>query len=238
MRADRLVLEAAGLCKAYREGEKAHLVLQDVSLSLREGELALLLGRSGAGKSTLLNVLSGLDWPDAGVVRVGQITLTALSEQERTRFRRQHLGFIFQAYNLIPTLTVEENVHLPLELLGRTDAAAQQRVQLLLKEVGLAERARSFPDRLSGGEQQRVAIARALVHNPMLIFADEPTGNLDDQTAKQVMTLLVRLVRQERRTLLVATHDHAFLPLADRIWELREGRLIELMPERLHIFRP
>ena len=214
------------------------MVLQDVSLSLREGELALLLGRSGAGKSTLLNVLSGLDRPDAGVVRVGQITLTALSEQERTRFRRQHLGFIFQAYNLIPTLTVEENVRLPLELLGRTDAAAQQRVQLLLREVGLAERARSFPDRLSGGEQQRVAIARALVHNPMLIFADEPTGNLDDQTAKQVMALLVRLVRQERRTLLVATHDQAFLPLADRIWELREGRLIELMPERLHIFRP
>jgi len=231
--APAVVLEAYGLCKAYSEGEKKHLVLQDVSLSLQEGELAVLVGRSGAGKSTLLNVLSGLDRPDAGVVRIGQTVLTALPEQERTRFRRQHLGFIFQAYNLIPTLTVEENVRLPLELLGRTDAAAQPRVQQLLEAVGLAERAQSFPDRLSGGEQQRVAIARALVHHPMVIFADEPTGNLDDQTAAQVVRLLVRLVRQERRTLLVVTHDQAFLPLADRIWELHEGRLFERTPECL-----
>ncbi len=223
-----------GLTKTYREGEHERTVLRGVDAAIAPGALVVLLGRSGSGKSTLLNLISGIDRPDAGEVVVDGTNLTRLDEQARTRFRRAHIGFVFQAFNLIPTLTVEENVLLPLELNGRNDPAARQRALAFLDEVGLADRAGSFPDRLSGGEQQRVAIARALAHAPRLVLADEPTGNLDYRTGRRVMDLLHRLVRRTGTTMLVATHDRDFLDAADRIFTLHDGRLHEGTPAHLH----
>ena len=212
--------------KAYEEGDRERVVLDGLRMDVREGEFVVLLGRSGSGKSTLLNLISGIDLPTSGEVAIGETNLTRLSEKERTRFRRAHIGFVFQAFNLIPTLTVEENVRLPLELNGR-GGEADERARMLLGEVGLGERGGSFPDRLSGGEQQRVAIARALAHDPLLVLADEPTGNLDYQTARQVLDLLDRLVRQMGKTILVVTHDRDLIALADRVLTLRGGKLEE-----------
>ncbi|RMH53855.1 MAG: ABC transporter ATP-binding protein [Bacteroidetes bacterium] len=221
------LIAVQGLTKRYREGEHEREVLRGVNLHIDAGELVVLLGRSGSGKSTFLNLISGIDLPTSGTITMGGTNLTALSEQERTLFRRQHIGFVFQAFNLIPTLTVAENVLLPLELNGRTGANEQRQALAYLAEVGLGDRAGSFPDRLSGGEQQRVAIARALAHDPLLILADEPTGNLDVRTAAQVMALLDRLVRQAGKTMLVVTHDPDLRALADRVLVLEEGRIVD-----------
>ncbi len=215
------------LRKTYREGERERVVLDGVSVEIARGAFVVLMGRSGSGKSTLLNLISGIDLPDSGKIAVGETDLTALSEKERTLLRRRHVGFVFQSFNLIPTLTVEENVTLPLELSGRLDAQAREEALAVLERVGLADRADSFPDRLSGGEQQRVAIARALAHDPLLILADEPTGNLDYDTGRQVLDLLDTLVREAGKTLLIATHDRDLLGRADRVLELQGGRLRE-----------
>ena len=212
--------------KTYEEGDRERVVLDGLHMDVREGEFVVLLGRSGSGKSTLLNLISGIDLPTSGEVTIGEANLTRLSEKERTRFRRAHIGFVFQAFNLIPTLTVEENVRLPLELNER-GGEAERRARALLGDVGLADRGGSFPDRLSGGEQQRVAIARALAHDPLLVLADEPTGNLDYQTARQVLDLLDRLVRRMGKTILVVTHDRDLIALADRVLTLRGGKLEE-----------
>ena len=212
--------------KTYREGDRERAVLNSLDATIRRGEFVVLLGRSGSGKSTLLNVISGIDLPTSGEVILDGTNLTRLSEQQRTLFRRAHIGFVFQTFNLIPTLTVEENVRLPLELNGRPGEAAE-RAQMLLGEVGLADRGASFPDRLSGGEQQRIAIARALAHDPLLVLADEPTGNLDYQTAEQVLDLLDRLVRRMGKTMLVVTHDRDLIALADRVLTLKGGKLEE-----------
>ncbi len=177
------------LSKSFEEAGKQRTVLHEVDLVLARAEFVVLLGKSGSGKSTLLNVLGGIDTPSTGTMKIAGIDLTALSEHERTLFRRQHIGFIFQFYNLLPTLTVGENVLLPLELNGRTDRASREHAFELLDQVGLADRRDSYPDRLSGGEQQRIAIARALVHDPLLILADEPTGNLDADTGRVVLEL-------------------------------------------------
>ena len=211
--------------KAYREGKQERAVLRGITASIEPGEQIVLLGRSGSGKSTLLNLISGIDRPTRGTIRIGENELTALSEDERTRFRRRHIGFVFQSFNLVPTLTVSENVRLPLELQGRRGGAARARE--LLSAVGLGDREDTFPDRLSGGEQQRVAVARALVHDPLLVLADEPTGNLDYETGQQVMELIDRLVVQMNKTMLLATHDLDLLERADRVLTLREGRLEE-----------
>ncbi|MEM9665142.1 MAG: ABC transporter ATP-binding protein [Bacteroidota bacterium] len=221
--AARIVVE--GLTKRYQEGDQTRTVLNQLEAVFEPGELVILLGRSGAGKSTLLNLLSGIDLPSEGRVCIGDTDLTQLTEEERTRFRRDHIGFIFQAFNLIPTLTVEENLLLPLDLKGTRTPEREAAILDLLEAVGLRDRADSFPDRLSGGEQQRVAIARALSHEPDLILADEPTGNLDVHTGQQVMALLEDLVRQAGRTLLIVTHDRDLLAHADRILSLREGKL-------------
>ncbi len=220
-------LQLRGLTKTYREGEQERAVLRSVDATIREGAFVVLMGRSGSGKSTLLNLVSGLDVPTGGHVRYGETELTALSETERTLFRRRHIGFVFQSFNLIPTLTVAENITLPLELAGRAGAAERARVLQVLAHVGLRERADSFPDRLSGGEQQRVAIARAVAHDPLLVLADEPTGNLDYDTGQHVLDLLSDLVRSSGTTLLVATHDPALVDRADRVLELQGGRLRE-----------
>jgi putative ABC transport system ATP-binding protein len=213
--------------KAYVEGGHTRQVLKGVNLEVRRGELVVLLGRSGAGKSTLLNMIGGLDTPDSGEVVLGDAHLTELSEHDRTLFRREHIGFVFQSFNLISTLTVLENVMLPVELCGR---GAEGRGVALehLRYVGLEDRGDSFPDRLSGGEQQRVAIARALANNPLLILADEPTGNLDFQTGGQVMRLFADLVREQDTTMLVVTHDADFLDEADRILAMRDGVIKEV----------
>jgi putative ABC transport system ATP-binding protein len=201
--------------------------LNEASATVGKGEFIAILGRSGSGKSTLLNLISGIDQADHGSVYLDGQDLTALNDHERTIFRRHHIGFIFQFFNLIPTLTVLENVMLPLELNGTPPAEAEGKAKACISEVGLQGREAAFPDRLSGGEQQRVAIARALVHEPALILADEPTGNLDEKTGRQVMQLLDRLTRQTGKNLILVTHSAEAASFADRILFLRDGKLVE-----------
>lgn len=223
-------LRLVNLSKSYQEGGKVRHVLVNASLEVARGESIAILGKSGTGKTTLLNLISGIDTADQGEVYVDGINLTSLSESERTLFRRQKIGFIFQFFNLIPTLTVWENVSLPLELNNQTSPFDRSRALELLKAVGLADRLRTFPDRLSGGEQQRVAIARALVHDPLLILADEPTGNLDEETGAQVMALLESLTRQNSKNLVMVTHSTEATAHLNRAFWLREGALVEQRP--------
>jgi putative ABC transport system ATP-binding protein len=213
------------LRKSFREGDTEHVVLDGVSATIAAGEFVVLLGPSGSGKSTLLNIVGGMDVPDTGTVTVDGENLTAVDERARTLFRRARLGFVFQFFNLIPTLTVEENLLLPLELNGRE--AERGRVGELLARIGLANRAAAFPDRLSGGEQQRIAIARALIHEPSIVLADEPTGNLDGDNAETVLDVLESMTRTAGRTLIVVTHSNRIVERADRVLALRHGRLEE-----------
>ena len=215
-----------GLSKGFEEGGKMRTVLQGADAEFARGEFVAILGKSGSGKSTLLNLISGIDLVDGGDIWVDGQQLTTLNERQRTLFRRQNIGFIFQFFNLIPTLTVWENVVLPLELAGVDNGEARRRAEALLEAVGLLDRRDTFPDRLSGGEQQRVAIARALVHDPLLVLADEPTGNLDENTGRQVMTLLDRLTRQSGKNLILVTHSNEAASYADRILTLRDGKLV------------
>ena len=189
------------------------------------GETVAILGRSGSGKSTLLNVISGIDQADSGSVEVGGRDISRLAEPARTLLRRERIGFVYQFFNLIATLDVEENVRLVLELNGVRGAEARRRSAAMLGQVGLENRSRSSIDKLSGGEQQRVAIARALVHEPALLLADEPTGNLDEQTARQVMPVLLSLAKSKGAALLIVTHDTTLARAADRVLELRDGRM-------------
>ncbi|HEV2845331.1 MAG TPA: ABC transporter ATP-binding protein [Thermoanaerobaculia bacterium] len=221
------LIELRGLTKHYDEGGRRRTVLRDVDVTIGRGELAVLVGRSGSGKSTLLNLLSGIDQPSAGEVVIDGVSLSTLSERERTLFRRDRIGFVFQFFNLIPTLTVEENLLLPMELKGKVGAGERRAALDLLAEVGLADRATSFPDRLSGGEQQRVAVARALAHDPSLVLADEPTGNLDLETGLQVLELLDRLTRQAGKTMVMVTHSPEVIGIADRVFRVEDCRLVE-----------
>lgn len=221
------LVRLSGVTKSYREGGRRRQVLEDISLELYGGERLALLGRSGAGKSTLLNLLGAIETPDSGRVIIAGRDLAAADERERTLFRRAHIGFVYQFFNLLPTLTVEENVRLPLELAGRPPARARERARALLARVGLEDRARAFPDQLSGGEQQRVAIARALAPEPVLILADEPTGNLDAETGRQALDLLGELSGAQRATLVLVTHSRQVAETADRILTLSAGRLRE-----------
>ena len=228
---DETLIEIRDLSRTYEEGGRERVVLRGANATLRRGEIAVLVGRSGTGKSTLLNLLSGIDPPSGGEVVIDGVSISRLSERERTLFRRDRIGFVFQFFNLIPTLTVEENLLLPLELKGprgRVRPAARQAALDLLAEVGLADRRASFPDRLSGGEQQRVAVARALAHDPLLVLADEPTGNLDVETGRAVLSLLDRLTRRAGKTLVMATHSPEAAGIADRVFRIEDGRLIEL----------
>jgi putative ABC transport system ATP-binding protein len=217
-----ITLEGAG--KRYRSGPTAGWVhaLSDVSLSLPAGELTVILGPSGSGKTTLLNLVGALDRPTSGRVVVAGHDLTKLSEAALTRYRRTTVGFVFQFFNLVPTLTAEENVRLTAELV------AHPRDPLtILAAVGLADRAQHFPSQLSGGEQQRVAVARALVKDPAVVLADEPTGSLDSETGAGVLDLLTRLARDDGRAVLLVTHNTALAELADRVIRLRDGRVVE-----------
>jgi putative ABC transport system ATP-binding protein len=213
--------------KSFEEGGRTRAVLHEVSATFAPGEFAVLVGKSGSGKSTLLNLVSGIDTPSGGEIWVAGQALTRLSERERTLFRREQIGFIFQFFNLVQTLTVLENLLLPLELNGRTAPSDRDHALDLLGQVGLADRRDAYPDRLSGGEQQRIAVARALVHNPLLVLADEPTGNLDAETGAQVLDLIDTLTRRAGKNLLMVTHSPDVVGLADRVFRITEGRLVE-----------
>ncbi|WP_264935201.1 ABC transporter ATP-binding protein [Streptomyces sp. A012304] len=208
-----------------RYGTKGALVtaLDDVSLAFPRGSLTAVMGPSGSGKSTLLQCAAGLDRPDAGSVRLGVTELTGLSERRLTLLRRERIGFVFQAFNLLPALTAEQNVALPLRLAGRRPARA--RVREVLRQVGLAERGGHRPGELSGGQQQRVALARALITRPEVLFGDEPTGALDSTTAREVLTLLRAMVDDEGQTVVMVTHDPVAASYADRVVFLVDGRV-------------
>src|SRR5688572_8630810 len=214
------------LSKSYYEGDVQRVVLQNAHAEFQPGEITAILGRSGSGKSTLLNLISGIDEPDGGQIWVDGRELSALPERDRTFFRRARIGFVFQFYNLIPTLTVGENVTLPLELNQVPRPFARKKAEGMLEAVGLLDRWDTFPEKLSGGEQQRVTLARALVHDPLLILADEPTGNLDEETGAQVMSMLTRLTREQHRTLLMVTHSMEAASHADRVLRLSHGQLL------------
>ena len=213
------------LSKSYYEGDVRRVVLQNAHAEFQAGEITAILGKSGSGKSTLLNLISGIDAPDGGQIWVDGQELTAMSELDRTLFRRARIGFIFQFFNLIPTLTVGENVSLPLELNHVPRSQIHKKVEEMLEAVELLDRWKTFPEKLSGGEQQRVALARALVHDPLLILADEPTGNLDEETGTRVISLLARLTREQNRTLLIVTHSLEATSHADRVLQLSHGQL-------------
>src|SRR5690606_6439683 len=193
------------------------VVLDRVDFSAQRGEFVVVVGRSGSGKSTLLRLIGGLEEPDRGMIEYGERRLDRMSESERAAFRRREIGFVFQFFNLIPTLTVAENVALPLALNGVPKAAAAARVAALLEDLGLAGSGERFPEELSGGEQQRIAIARAIAHEPRLVLADEPTGNLDLETAERVLALLDDVCRRHRTTLVMATHSREVIGHADRV---------------------
>ncbi len=216
------------LHKQFLEGGQKREILLGTNATFGRGEFIAILGKSGSGKSTLLNVISGIDQADQGEIIINGQTLTQLDENQRTLFRRKNIGFVFQFFNLIPTLRVIENVSLPLELLGEELNEAREQASQILAEVDLADRLHTFPERLSGGEQQRVAIARALVHDPLVVLADEPTGNLDEETGEQVLALLDKLTRRAGKNLIMVTHNKENAIFADRIFELQGGCLVEM----------
>jgi len=219
------------LSKYYQEGSLSRRVLDQTSASFGKGELVAILGKSGSGKSTLLNLISGIDLADSGSIWLNGQDLTCMNDQQRTIFRRRNIGFIFQFFNLIPTLTVLENVTLPGEINGLSPEEARQHAEPLLSGVGLLDRMQTFPDRLSGGEQQRVAIARALINDPLLVLADEPTGNLDEQTGLHILDLLDRLTRRAGKNMILVTHSAGAAVIADRILYLRDGHLTDQRSE-------
>jgi putative ABC transport system ATP-binding protein len=221
---DGTMISVRSLSMRLTSGGRSVDVLTDVSLEVPAGQFLAIAGPSGSGKSTLLGLIAGLDQPTAGQIEVAGIDVTALDEDGLARFRRDHVGYVFQSFHLLPTLTAQENVAVPLELAGEAGAAG--RAAALLAEVGLAERAHHYPVQLSGGEQQRVAVARAMARRPALLLADEPTGNLDSATGKQIIELLVGMNRRLGSTLVLVTHDAALAAHADRVVTLRDGRIV------------
>jgi putative ABC transport system ATP-binding protein len=221
-----IILKTEDLTKDYQLGELTVPALRGISLELERGDFVAVMGPSGSGKTTFLNVVGTLDKPTSGKVYIDGEDLTGQSERELTRLRRKKIGFIFQFYNLIPVLTALENVELPMIIAGVSQHHAAKRASALLESTGLLNRAKHRPDELSGGEQQRVAIARALANKPSIILADEPTGDLDSATGRQVMKILFEMSRQEKTTVIVATHDPALVEMADRLLQMRDGRLI------------
>ncbi|MCG5516114.1 MULTISPECIES: ABC transporter ATP-binding protein [unclassified Ectothiorhodospira] len=219
------LLQLTHVSKHYTEGHQRRTVLDGINAQVQTGEIVALVGRSGSGKSTLLNLLAGIDRPDTGEIHIRGRRLDTMGERERTLFRRREVGFVYQFFNLIPTLTVAENVALPMELNGVGSRERGERVDHLLNLVDLANRSQAFPDELSGGEQQRVAMVRAIAHEPALLLADEPTGNLDAETGARIIALLRDLVRDQGRTLVMVTHSQEVAAIASRVWTLDEGRI-------------
>ena len=221
-------LEVREVTKSYRLGKSTVQALRGVSLRVRQGERVAIMGPSGSGKSTLLHLLGGLDTPTQGDVLLEGRPVTAMNDTELTLFRRRRLGFIFQFFNLLPTLTAQENVALPLLLDGTSLKAVQAEVDSLLEVVGLSERKRHRPDELSGGEMQRVAIARAFVNNPAVVLADEPTGNLDTKTGKEVLALFDRMARGANKAIVLVTHDPKIASFAERVVRMEDGLIAQI----------
>ena len=218
------MLVARNLSKEYRSGDNRLTVLRDVNFAIPQGAFVAIVGPSGSGKTTLLGLLAGLDTPSTGQVILDGSDMTAMDEDQRARLRGQKVGFVFQSFQLISTLTALENVQVPLELRG--ESGAGERARELLSRVGLGDRLDHFPTQLSGGEQQRVAIARAFANAPRILFADEPTGNLDSDTGARIVELLESLNRESRTTIILVTHDHGLAGRAQRIIRLSDGRVI------------
>lgn len=218
-------LKLKDLSKNYEEAGKRISIIQNLNAEFNKCEIAALIGKSGSGKTTLLNLISGIDRPDNGEIWIGDMPISGLSDEKLTLIRRNRVGIIFQFFNLIPTLTVIENVTLPKELDGNTEELVIDKAVELLNRVGLKERQNSYPDVLSGGEQQRVAIARALINDPDIILADEPTGNLDDETASEILGVLIRVARDLGVTMIIATHSTEVMNLADKVYSLHNGKL-------------
>lgn len=220
------LLEARAVGRVYTTGATEVHALEDVDLAVNAGSFVVVRGRSGSGKTTLLNALGGLDRPTRGTVHIAGQDLGELDEHELAEVRRREVGYIFQAFGLIPILTAQENVEIPLRLVSAQPRERRERARTLLEQVGLGGRAGHRPDELSGGEQQRVAIARALANAPRLLLADEPTGQLDSRTGRTIIDLILGLVRSENITAIVATHDPIPLAVADRVVELSDGRVV------------
>ena len=219
-------LELKNLHKSYQDGSGIHHILKGAELHSEQGETIAILGNSGSGKSTLLNLIAGIDLPDQGEVLIQGKSLGQLSEKKRTLLRRKKMGFVFQSFNLIPTLNVEENLMLPLEMNGIPNNSGI--IPQMLDALNLQGREESYPDRLSGGEQQRVAVARALMHQPSLLLADEPTGNLDGETSQETLKLINHFVHRSGTTMIIATHSQKVVEWVDRVFNIEDGILIEL----------
>ncbi len=229
---DRAVLEAVGLARTYTGGPADVKAVRAIDLRVEPGSVVVIRGRSGSGKTTLLNLLGGLDQPSAGTVRIDGSLLTGMDEATRSELRRTKIGFIFQSFGLIPMLTAEENVEVPLRLVRADPVERRTRAEELLGQVGLRSRLRHRPGELSGGEQQRVAIARALANRPQVLLADEPTGQLDTKTGREIVDLLTRLVRVQGIAAIIATHDDALVAVADRVLTLEDGQFANTTGER------
>ena len=212
------IIKIKNVSKVYKTGEKEYKALDNVNLELNEGEFVVVLGPSGAGKSTLLNLIGGMDTPTSGVIEVGDERISDYDEKKLTNFRAENIGFIFQFYNILPTLTVEENVDVVKEIVKNPVDSKEA-----LKDVGLLEHANKFPNQLSGGEQQRVSIARAIAKDPKLLLCDEPTGALDYKTGKQILQLLQDTAKKENMTVLIITHNGAIAPMADKVIHFKNG---------------
>ncbi|HTI43368.1 MAG TPA: ABC transporter ATP-binding protein [Vicinamibacterales bacterium] len=223
------MIQLRGVSKTVMSGERPLTILHALDLTVQSGQFLAVLGPSGSGKSTLLGLVAGLDAPSSGEIIIDDVDITKLGEDALARLRGEKIGFVFQFFHLVPSLTAFENILVPMEIAGRRDAAA--RARRLLEEVGLADRGHHYPSQLSGGEQQRVAIARALSNDPPIILADEPTGNLDSTTGKLIMQLLLDVRRMRQTTLMLVTHDADLASLADSRLVLRDGRAVETQME-------
>ena len=228
------IVEIKNVTKSYRRGDRVTPVLVDINLEIEEGEFVALMGPSGSGKSTLLNLIAALDKGDSGTIRVGGVDITALSESELAAWRAVNVGFIFQFYNLSPVLTAFENVELPLLLTGLPRRDRKEHVEMALRVVNLDTRMDHYPSQLSGGEQQRVAIARAIVTDPVMLVADEPTGDLDRKSAEEVLELMARLSRESRKTIIMVTHDPRAAQKAHVIRHLEKGYLNDVPDKVAH----
>jgi putative ABC transport system ATP-binding protein len=218
-------MRVENITKRFRQGESVIEALKDVSLTIENGEFVAVMGASGSGKSTLLHVMAGLTWPDAGRVIIDETDISALSDSALTRFRRRRIGLVFQAFNLIPALTAEENISLPLLTDGKEDLT-DARLEQLLQRLGIEQRRHHRPDAMSGGEQQRAAVARALITDPALVLADEPTGSLDSVSGQNLCRLLRELCEEQRRTIIVVTHEPNVAVWAQRVLVMKDGHLL------------
>ena len=227
-----IALETASVSKVYQSDSGVLTAVDNISLQVRAGEFVALVGPSGSGKTTLLAMLAGLLLPTSGRIAIAGRDLTGMREAERTRFRREHIGFTFQANNLVPFLTLQENVELMLKLNGKQDRHSKQRARDLLERLGLGDRLRNLPSQLSGGQQQRVAIARALIHDPSIVLADEPTASLDTERANQVVATFASLIHEERRAGIIVTHDLRMCKYVDRVIQMLDGKIERILDDR------